>query len=292
MNLVDTEPCVLWRAGVCDRQVIAPGRYYGWTSNKGREPDQTVVVQATLAGEAVLEDAAGVHLSAPGSLMLFVYGEFTSYRKVNRASVYDGQWVNLEGAGLIAHIDVLRRRHGPVLNLGNIDIVLAEMDELTALAHPSSPRRSDDPVVIARAVHALIMRLFELSERATHRTSRRVDMAVALVLRQPTRPWSIKEYASHYGVSREHLSRVFQQKTGQSVHAWIAAARLREAMRLLQETDLPISQVACQAGYVSPHHLARCVRTAKGCAPTEVRLARRSQMSAKHHSGVTRGGGG
>lgn len=269
------EARVLWSAGVCDRQSIPPGRSYWW-NNRNREPLGTVVLQATLEGEAVLDDAAGRHACRPGSLMLFVYGEPSAYGRLSPdGPAYTSQWVNLEGAGILEHINLLRQRHGPVLQLANIDGILAEMDELTALAHPSSPRRSDDPVTIAAAVHSLMMRLFDLSQQSLRQASRPVDWAVNQILRQPTRPWSLKEYADHYGVSREHLSRVFRQKTGQSAHSWLARARLEAAVRLLRETDLPVRQVAQQAGFASAHHLARCIRSATGRAPSDVRTSRK-----------------
>lgn len=262
---------VLWQAPSFGRQRVPSGRPYWWT-NRPRRPEGTVVVQVTLEGEAVLEDEAGAHVAPAGAVMLFVYGEPTAYGRPNvHGPAYACQWVHLRGAGLIEHIGALRRRHGPVLQLAGADRLVVEMDELTARVDPASTRHSDDPVVIAEAVHGFVMRLFELSQQSLRQAARPVDWAVEQMMRQATRPWSLKQFADHYGVSREHLSRVFRARTGQTPHAWLAAARLRHALRLLRDADVPLRQVAAQAGYGSAHHLARCIRTATGSAPTALR---------------------
>ncbi len=270
------EAHVLWRATSFGRQRLPPGRPYWWV-NAARQPPGTAIVQLTHAGQAVLDDAAGRHPAPPGSVMLFVYGEPTQYGRVDpQGPTYACQWVNLRGAGLVEHIDALRQRHGPVLQLPGFDRVAAEMDDLTALIDPGSPQHLDDIVAHAAAAQGFVRLLFELSQQSLRQASSPVEWAVDQVMRQPTRPWSLKQYADHFGVSREHLSRTFRQRTGRPAHAWLADARLKAALRLLRETDLPIRQVARQTGYHSPHHLARCIRAATSKPPTQVRAQRSS----------------
>lgn len=271
---------VLWSLYSHGQQRVPPGRTYWW-DNRDRHPAGTVVVQVTDEGEAELVDARGRHAAGPGSVMLFAYGEATAYgRPDTAASVYACRWVNLRGAGLVEHIDALRRRHGPVLQWPSAERVAAAMGELVATADPGSPRYVGDVVAAAAAVHAFVIRLFELGHQSLRQASRPVDWAVEQMLRQPVRPWSLKEYADRYGVSREHLSRVFTERTGQPPHAWLAGQRLRAALRLLRETELPIAQVARQAGFSGAHHLARCVRAATGQSPTAQRHAPRPRTTA------------
>jgi AraC-like DNA-binding protein len=268
------EPRVLWRVPAFGTQRVPAGRPYWWT-NHARQPAGTAILQATIEGEAVLDDAAGRHVAPAGSVMLFVFGEPTSYGRVDpNGPAYACQWINVLGAGVVEHIDALRQRHGPVLQWpapATFDRILREMNDLIAMADPGSMRHSDDPAAVASAVHAFFMRLFELSRQSLRQATRPVDWAVEQMMRQATRPWSLKQYADHFGVTREHLSRTFRARTGKSPHAWIAEVRLKAAMRLLGETGLSIRQVARQAGFHSPHHLTRSVRAATGRTPTQVR---------------------
>lgn len=279
------ERAALWSLHSHGQQRVPPGRPYWW-DNRDRQPRGTVVVQATEEGQVELHDSQGRHVAGPGSVMLFVFGEATAYGRRNPSEPsYACRWVNLLGAGLVEHIDALRRRHGPVLRWPWTERVIAAMKELVATADPGSSRYVGDVVASASAVHAFIIRLFELSQQSLRQDSRPADWAVDQMLRQPVRPWSLKEYAERYGVSREHLSRVFRARTGHPPHQWLARRRLDAALRLLRETDLPVVQVARQSGFSGPHHLARCVRAATGLSPTSLRPGHPSRTTASPRRG-------
>lgn len=266
------ESRVLWRVSAFGRQRVPPGRPY-WFDNADRTPAGSVVLQVTLGGRMVLRDARGEHAVGPGQLVTFTYGEPTSYGlPAPSDEPYVCQWVNLEGAGLPEHLAVFRRMHGPVIDLGPGRPLLHEMDELMSLA---APRISAGDVDVANAVHRLVMHLFHHAERSVRETLTPVERAVEELLRHPTRPWSLKQVADRYGISREHLSRVFHQRVGRTPAAFLGQARLDHALRLLEQTDLPMAAIAEQAGYASVHTMARQVRQATGCAPTMLRDRRR-----------------
>ena len=259
---------VLWRVMAHGRQRVAPGRGY-WYDNHQRAPLGTVVVQASLAGQIVLRDAAGEHPVGPGQVVVFAYGEPTSYGlPAPSRQPYVCRWLNLQGAGLDAHIDALRRQHGPVLDVGTSGAVPAAMDELAELAGPDSRAAQRDT---AAAVHRLIMALFEAGERRQQQAMSPVERAVEQIVRRPAQPWSLQQLADQHGCSREHLSRVFHARTGQTPAQYIAAARLRRALQLIEQTELPIHAVAAQAGFATTHTLTRQVRDATGRSPSALR---------------------
>jgi len=261
---------VLWRVNAHGRERVPPGRGY-WFDNTGRPPAGLVVAQATLAGQMVYRDAAGEHPVGPGQVVVFVYGERSSYgladpQRERRA--YRCQWVNLQGAGLVEHADALRRQHGPVIDAGLRSPALAEMDELARLASPTSqaPARH-----VAEAVHRFVMRLFEVAEQSRERTMSPAQRAAQQIIRRPTQAWALKELAAQHGCSREHLSRVFHDQTGRTPAAYIAEARLQRARQLIEQTELPITAIAAQSGFTNAHTLARQVRHATGQSPTALR---------------------
>ena len=82
---------------------------------------------------------------------------------------------------------------------------------------------------------------------------------------------AVHELASAIGVSARHLSRLFQRELGATPKGLARMQRLALARRLLDDTDLPISDVALCAGYGS---LRRCndeFRRVFGRAPRALR---------------------
>jgi AraC family transcriptional regulator len=73
------------------------------------------------------------------------------------------------------------------------------------------------------------------------------------------------------GISLRHLSRVVRQTKGVSVHRWIADCRIREARRLLAETDLPVQEIARRSAFHSASAFATAFRAASDYAPGEFR---------------------
>jgi len=258
----------LWRVVAHGRQRIPPGRPY-WFDNATRQPAGLVIVQVTLDGHMVYRDPTGEHTVSPGQVVVFTYGERSSYGlPAPSRHAYACYWLNLLGAGLREHADALRRQHGPVIDVGLRSTLITHMDQLIESSGPTSTLAARD---MAAAVHHLVMHLFELAERTQEQTMSPAQRAVQQIVRRPTQAWSLKELAARYGCSREHLSRVFREQTGRTPAAHLAEARLRRALQLIEQTELPITAVAAQSGFASAHTLARQVRHATGHSPTALR---------------------
>ncbi len=74
----------------------------------------------------------------------------------------------------------------------------------------------------------------------------------------PTRAWlldrldepvSVAAMARHAGYSERSFMRRFRAETGQSPLQWLTNARVLEAQRLLERTDLPVETVAARCGF-------------------------------------------
>ena len=62
------------------------------------------------------------------------------------------------------------------------------------------------------------------------------------------RPPSLADLAVLCGLSPRHLMRAFKQGTGQTIMEYVEAIRLRLALRLLSDTDLPLDEVEAATG--------------------------------------------
>lgn len=79
---------------------------------------------------------------------------------------------------------------------------------------------------------------------------------------------SLAEYAS---MSRRTLTRHFIKATGMSVVEWITAARLHRSQELLENMDIPLEQIAEQAGFPSASTFRLQFREKFGVSPREWR---------------------
>lgn len=81
----------------------------------------------------------------------------------------------------------------------------------------------------------------------------------------------LSDLSAYFFVSREHLSRLLRQETGKTFTDHITETRLQHVRRLLLSTNLPLSTIAEQTGFIYPSYLNRVFRRAYGITPMEYR---------------------
>jgi AraC family transcriptional regulator of adaptative response / DNA-3-methyladenine glycosylase II len=94
---------------------------------------------------------------------------------------------------------------------------------------------------------------------------------------------SVDDLASKLGVGSRHLHRLFVQHVGASPIVLAQTRRLHFAKRLLDETSLPITQVALAAGFGSLRRFNSVFRQTYKRAPRHLR--RQGRTNAASHSG-------
>ena len=63
--------------------------------------------------------------------------------------------------------------------------------------------------------------------------------------------------SEHFYISPSYLSRVFRKATGFTFIEYLNSVRIREALRLLRETNFKIIEVGVQSGFKSISHFGR-----------------------------------
>lgn len=97
---------------------------------------------------------------------------------------------------------------------------------------------------------------------------------------EPTRRWALERLAEpldvaamsrHAGVSPRTFARRFREETGATPLQWLLAQRVLEARRLLEESDLPIEEVAWSSGFGTAASLREHFRRATATTPSAYR---------------------
>jgi transcriptional regulator GlxA family with amidase domain len=97
---------------------------------------------------------------------------------------------------------------------------------------------------------------------------------------EPTRHWALERLdepldvaamARHAGVSPRTFARRFREETGTTPLQWLLAQRVLEARRLLEESDLPVEEVAWRCGFGTAASLREHFRRTTATTPSAYR---------------------
>jgi AraC family transcriptional regulator len=88
----------------------------------------------------------------------------------------------------------------------------------------------------------------------------------------------VERLAAEVHMSQYHFARMFKQATGQPPHLYVVMQRVSHAKALLQETDLPLLEVAEQSGFRTQGHFTGVFRRYTGVTPRTFRLACRAAL--------------
>jgi len=102
-----------------------------------------------------------------------------------------------------------------------------------------------------------------------------VGQALALLHKDPARPWTISELARGVGLSRTRLSERFRRFLGESPMAYLGRWRLKLAADILQSSDDSIAQVASTVGYGSEASFNRAFKREYASPPAQFRRRHR-----------------
>lgn len=84
-------------------------------------------------------------------------------------------------------------------------------------------------------------------------------------------PLQLDAMAKQFYISKSHLSRIFKKVTGFGFSEYVNITRVKEAKRLLQDTDCSITQVAEQCGFDSLTHFGKVFKNLSGLSPRDYR---------------------
>jgi AraC family transcriptional regulator len=84
---------------------------------------------------------------------------------------------------------------------------------------------------------------------------------------------TLRAVARTVHMSYFHFSRAFKQSMGMTATNYIAERRIERAKKMLEETELPISEIALRSGFSSQSHFTTAFRRLAGATPKAFRAA-------------------
>ena len=115
-----------------------------------------------------------------------------------------------------------------------------------------------------------------------HISDELVNEAIRFMEAHHTREIQIEEVCEHLSVSRRKLEQHFRRTIGHGPFTHIQRLRIRQASRLLAETNLLIKQIAQRLGFRNSEQLQRLLKAETGLTPLQYRDAHRRPTAASH----------
>lgn len=98
-----------------------------------------------------------------------------------------------------------------------------------------------------------------------------VQQAVGLIETRFAQPITLRNLVEELQFSPGYLSVRIKQQTGMNFSEYLLHVRLREARRMLLQTNDKIAEIAEKVGYADPFYLSRLFKQVTGRTPSEFR---------------------
>jgi AraC family transcriptional regulator, regulatory protein of adaptative response / methylphosphotriester-DNA alkyltransferase methyltransferase len=105
----------------------------------------------------------------------------------------------------------------------------------------------------------------------TRRGALLAEATLAIEARHADPDLALGDVARQIATSERQLQRVFAELAGSAFRDEVAAVRMQHAASLLQETDLPVAEIARRVGYRQAAQFAKAFRRHHGVAPSRFR---------------------
>jgi len=274
--LIFDDAPLLPRPGEVLEQVARTKSY--WCDCKFREEDQIRYFCYTLSGTGSITDPSGTYLTPPGTAFLAETDNPHTYYCYPADATEPWRFLSFCFYGLQAHVMVraLLQNYGPIYELPLDAPIIERLRSYEGVHYENAQVHlvQMDLYEAAGLVMDLLMSLMA-SKRAGNlhdATDDIVQQAIKMIMDTNPADLRVNEIARVLGVSREHLSRLFQNRLGKSLRSFILEQKVRRACLLLKETSMPIKTIAEVVGYTAYPNFATTFQKVTKLTPHQYRL--------------------
>lgn len=107
------------------------------------------------------------------------------------------------------------------------------------------------------------------NDRDSHRMAENALAAsiVSFIEAHLSEPASLQRLCVHFCISRTYLCRIFKDSTGTSPVSYWIDLKIKEAKRLIRESEQNMTPIAHSLGYSGIHHFTRMFKQVTGLSP-------------------------
>jgi AraC-like DNA-binding protein/mannose-6-phosphate isomerase-like protein (cupin superfamily) len=160
------------------------------------------------------------------------------------------------------------RLHLKRIQLAHTEQLAAEMETECAGKYPGH-----EAALRAKLTELIIYlsRAYTTADTIEAHALLRVGSVIGALENDFSRDWKLEELLKIANMSRSNLMRVFRKATGQTPIDYLMRLRIQNAMKLLRNTNLSITEVALEAGFNDSNYFTRQFRQAVSQTPSSYR---------------------
>lgn len=115
---------------------------------------------------------------------------------------------------------------------------------------------------------------------ASHRKHKTLDKVMPYIDQNFRESVDQKALAQRCGMTPFRFSRLFKEVNGVGFMEYILARRMDYAKQLLENSQMPVTNIGYEAGFKDPSYFARAFKQMAGCTPSEYRQSLRQGTTA------------
>jgi AraC-like DNA-binding protein len=262
----------------CEKEQVTSPRYF-W-NNADRGDGQFVIIQRTSLGKGLFVWEGRPFPVPSEHAFIATVPEASSYHfPAGQKTAWEFSWLNFYGPLAVLLCQDLRRQFGPVLPLPRRSPACFAYEALVAQGHRRAPADPHDTSIACYAF--LVEWARQLGKPRPHHPDP-AETAMRLCRTRFREPLGVKELAAESGLSREHFTRIFTDRTGLPPALYLRNLRTDAAIQMMADGSVPLKEAALRCGFASPRALSRALEARKSVPhrapdvlPRKARAARR-----------------
>lgn len=233
---------------------------YSW-NNADRGGGQFVIIQRTFTGKGVFFWEGRPFPVPSEHAFIATVPEASSYHfPAGQQTAWKFSWLNFYGPLSVLLCRDLRRQFGPVLPLPRRSPACSAYEALVAQGHRRAPA---DPHDTSIACYTFLMEWARQLGKPQPHDPDPIETAMRICRARFREPLGVKELAAESGVSREHFTRVFTDRTGLPPALYLRNLRTEAAIQMMADGSVPLKEAALRCGFASPRALSRALEARK-----------------------------
>jgi AraC-like DNA-binding protein len=233
------------------RESYEGGNY--WRDNSTDPANSALVIQHTESGAAWLKTDEKSYTVPTGHAMLFIHGENSSYGAASER--YQLKFLSMAYTRSICDLfNNIRREFGSVVQMkqgGQAECLMNSLMEAFIAR--------EDPLLQAEDIFRLLIAVYR-EQLSQHQGDNPVAYGRFLLETLYRSPRNMSEWAEEIGITREHFSREFRSRYGESPAVFLRRLRLNHAQILMKTSPYSMSRIAMLSGFSNVQSLRRACR--------------------------------
>lgn len=144
-------------------------------------------------------------------------------------------------------------------------------------------QKNNDVFDIQNYLESFIDKIFDKIMKSRDYKDRNNDIKILLnyIEKNFQNGLTLKEVADYMNFSPYYLSKLFKNEMGINFIEYITIRKIEKAKELLENTDMPILNIALDLSYNEPNYFSRVFKKIVGMTPTEYRYKKKAEKAQK-----------